>query len=196
MPQGEDILAAVRRGDEAACRELVNQLYPQVISIIRNHLPKTEDEQDLAQDVFMKVFTRLAQYDRRSPLENWVSRIALNTCYDRLRHQRSRSKVISYTDLNVEESSFLERALSEQPTELATSGSASYEHARELIEKLLQALNPREQIAIRLLDLEERSVQDVCDITGWGASKVKVTAMRGRRKLAAELERLEKNHLT
>jgi len=194
MPSHDAILAAVKRGDEAACRELVDLLYPQVISIIRNHLPKTEDEQDLAQDVFMKVFTRLEQFDGRSPLENWVSRITLNTCYDRLRHQRSRSRVISYTDLNVEESTFLDRALREQPTEAHSSASVSNEPAAELIEKLLQSLTPREQIAIRLLDLEERSVQEVCEVTGWGESKVKVTAMRGRRKLAAALERLERDH--
>jgi RNA polymerase sigma-70 factor (ECF subfamily) len=175
----DDILTAARRGDESACKKLVDQLYPQVIAIIRNHLPKSEDEQDLAQEVFMKVFTKLGQYDGRSPFENWVSRIALNTCYDRLRHQRTRSRVISYTDLDIDEVAFLERALQEQPTsEEVSSGSAS-----ELIEKLLLSLNPREQMAIRLLDLEERSVQEACDLTGWGASKVKVTAMRARRKL-------------
>jgi DNA-directed RNA polymerase specialized sigma24 family protein len=42
-----------------------------------------------------------------------------------------------------------------------------------------------------LLDLEQRSVQDVCNHTGWGASKVKVTAMRARRKLAEQMQRLE-----
>lgn len=46
---------------------------------------------------------------------------------------------------------------------------------------------------IRLLDLEERSVQDVCNHTGWGASKVKVTAMRARRKLTEQMLRLEMN---
>ena len=192
MPPPDDTLAAARRGDEGACRALVDQLYPQVIAIIRNHLPKTEDEQDLAQEVFMKVFTRLGQYDARSPLEHWVSRIALNTCYDRLRHQRVRSRVVSYSDLNVDESAFLERALQEQSAPSATSESPHL--AGELIDKLIQSLTPREQIAIRLLDLEERSVQEACDITGWGASKVKVTAMRARRKLSKALERLERDH--
>ena len=192
MPHDDDTLAAARRGDEQACKQLVDQLYPQVIAIVRNHLPKTEDEQDLAQEVFMKVFTRLGQFDAKSPLEHWVSRIALNTCYDRLRSQKVRSRVVSYTDLNVEETTFLERALQEQPATAADPGDSN--SASELIEKLLQSLNPREQMAIRLLDLEERSVQEVCDITGWGASKVKVTAMRARRKLSKALERLERDH--
>jgi len=191
MPPHDDTLAAARRGEESACKQLVDELYPQVIAIVRNHLPKAEEEQDLAQEIFMKVFTRLGQYDARSPLEHWVSRIALNTCYDRLRHQRTRSKVISYADLNTDEAAFLERALREQPS---PEQSTSAESASELIEKLLLSLNPREQMAIRLLDLEERSVQEVCELTGWGASKVKVTAMRARRKLSKALERLEKDH--
>ena len=194
MLPDDEILAAAGRGDEAACTRLVEELYPQVISIIRNHLPNSEDEQDLAQDVFMKVFTRIGQFDGRSPLENWVSRIALNTCYDRLRHQRTRSRVISYSDLDIEESAFLERALGEQRAAAEADSSAAHEPAAELIEKLLQSLAPREQIAIRLLDLEERSVREVCEITGWGASKVKVTAMRARRKLTTALERLERDH--
>ena len=140
----------------------------------------------------MKVFTKLEQYKASSPLEHWVSRIALNTCYDRLRYQRTHSKVVSYADLDADEAAFLERALQEQP-----AGAAQViapDSASELIEKLLQSLNPREQMAIRLLDLEEHSVQEVCDLTGWGASKVKVTAMRARRKLTTALERLERDH--
>ena len=95
MHHSDETLAAAKRGDEAACTELVRLLFPKVIAIIRNHLPNTEDEQDLAQDVFLKIFTKLDQYNATSPLEHWVSRITLNTCYDRLRHQRSRSRVIA-----------------------------------------------------------------------------------------------------
>ena len=190
MPQPDDIIAAARRGDEDACQQLLERLYPQVIAIVRNHLPNTEDEQDLTQEVFMKVFTRLSQYNSSKPLEHWVSRIAINTCYDRLRHQRVRSRVVSYSDLNVDESAFLERALQEEADQAGPVDQG--ESAGDLVEKLIQSLNPREQIAIRLLDLEERSVKETCDITGWSASKVKMTAMRARRKLSKALERLER----
>ncbi|NRB28756.1 MAG: RNA polymerase subunit sigma-24, partial [Roseibacillus sp.] len=42
--------------------------------------------------------------------------------------------------------------------------------------------------------LEEHSVREISELTGWGASKVKVTAMRARRKLAEQLHRLETSH--
>ncbi len=64
-----DILEAVRGGDEAVCRQVVDMLYPLVISIVRNHLPRTEAEEDLSQEIFMKMFSRLKQY---TPMEAHV----------------------------------------------------------------------------------------------------------------------------
>ena len=93
-----EILDAVRAGDDAASREFVEMLFPLVISIVRNHLPRTESEEDLCQDVFLKVFARFKQYSGRQPIEHWVSRITLNTCYDRLRRQKTR-RVSSFTEL-------------------------------------------------------------------------------------------------
>jgi DNA-directed RNA polymerase specialized sigma24 family protein len=56
---------------------------------------------------------------------------------------------------------------------------------------LLATLKPREQMLVRMLDLEKKSLKEVCVLTGWGLSKVKVTAMRARRKLNENLKRLE-----
>ena len=64
--------------------------------------------------------------------------------------------------------------------------------AVELLTKLFAALNPREQMVVRMLDLQEFSVAEVCELTGWQASRVRVTAMRARRKLNKSLERLER----
>ena len=63
---------------EDAARTLVEGLYPQVIAIVRRHLPFRMDEDDLAQEVFAKLFAGLHRYDPRRPLENWVSRVAID----------------------------------------------------------------------------------------------------------------------
>ncbi len=190
-PEGEidwnPCLDRVRAGDEAAARQLVEDLYPTVIKIVRSHLPRTEDEEDLAQDIFLKVFTKIHQFNGASIFPAWVSRIALHTCIDRLRRQRARP-LFTYADLDTTQSEFLDRAL--QTTETAPV-IISDPLARDLVNKLIGGLKPTEQIVIRLLDIEEHSVQETCDLTGWGASKVKVTAMRARRKLAASLQKLD-----
>jgi RNA polymerase sigma-70 factor (ECF subfamily) len=70
-----------------------------------------------------------------------------------------------------------------------TSGG---EAARELIGKLLARLKPDQQWAIRLLDLQQHSVKEVAELTGWSPSKVKVTALRARRQLARLLTSMER----
>jgi len=190
-PVTPDILAAVRDGNESVARDLVEMLYPLVISIVRRHCPRSEAEEDLCQEVFMKMFSKLSQYSGPQAFEHWVSKIALHTCYDRLRRQETR-KVMSFAELGTEERQFLQRA---ESLNGSTNSPRSIEGtpglAREVLEKLFSSLKPREQMIVRLLDLEERSVKEVCDLLGWGASRVRVTAMRARRKLGSALETLE-----
>ena len=80
-------LERVQEGDEDAARSLVQRLYPTVIKSVRYHLPRRTSEEDLAQAVFLKIFKNLGQYSGLVPLEHWVSRIAVNTCINQLKHE-------------------------------------------------------------------------------------------------------------
>ena len=183
-----ELLRAVRRGDQKAARNLVDMLYPLVITIVRTHLPRGEAEEDLCQEVFLKMFTRLKQYSGEKAFSHWVSKIALHTCYDKLR-KLNRRKVMSYAELDTDEAHFLFQAESIAPPP-TLEGSPGL--ARDLLDKLLAHLNPRETMIVRLLDLEEKSVNEVCELLDWKASRVRVTAMRARRKLSSLLQELEK----
>jgi RNA polymerase sigma-70 factor (ECF subfamily) len=179
-------LRGVRLRDETACRELVEQLYPAVIRIVRAHLPRRDAEEDLAQEIFMKMFARLDQYREKVPLEHWVARIAVTTCYDRLRAQQRRPE-LRRADLTKEESERIDRMA-------ANTGDAETVDAfaaRELVEHLLERLNPRDRLVINLLELEQRSVEEIRQITGWNSSLIKVRAFRARQKLRKEWERMK-----
>ena len=184
-----DLLARVKAGDEDANRTLVEILYPIVRGNLRNHLRRFADHDDVSQEVFMKIFLKIEQYTGPQPFEHWVSRIAVTTCYDWLRKQRSRPLVTS-SELSEAEVEIIDK--NTQSTRAGTSDTQR-ELFSGLLDKLIATLKPREQIVIRLLDLEENSVKEVTELTGWSASKVKVTAMRARRKLAQQLERLEQS---
>ena len=183
----DDTIARVRDGCQQAAQSLVDSLYGHVIRIVRSHLPRAADEQDLAQEIFMKMFHRIDTYRGDQPFPHWVSRIAVNTCYDRLRRQKARPE-IRFADLSEEEAEFLHASFAgpDQGTATAQDSDGS-----EVVEKLLATLNATEQTVLRLLDMEQKSVQEISELTGWGASKVKVTAMRARRKLNETLKRLE-----
>src|SRR5437870_12282333 len=85
----ELVQAALQHDDEAA-RELVRRLYPLVAKMVRSHRPRRTSEGDLCQMMFIKVFQKLSQFSGKVPLEQWVSRIACNTCLSQIEAEQAR----------------------------------------------------------------------------------------------------------
>jgi RNA polymerase sigma-70 factor (ECF subfamily) len=182
-------LARVRSRDQVAARQLVEHLYPMVIRIVRAHLPRRVPEEDLAQEIFLKMFTRLEQYQGAVPFPHWVSRIALTTCIDQLRAQRRRPEY-RWADLSESEAEVLD-AVTSDDTEAAPDEALA---ARELVHRLLDQLKPADRMVIQMLDLEQKTIAEISMLTGWNSSLVKVRAFRARRKLQklfAELKKRE-----
>lgn len=188
-PISTALLDRVREGDEAASDQLVRALYPLVRSTVRRHVLLAADHDDVTQEIFMKVFLKIDQYRGPRPFEHWVSRLAVTSCHDWLRRRRARP-LTSYSDLSERESEFITQTLSGH---LDGDPEIRREIFTGLLDKLIGHLKPREQIVIRLLDLEEKSIREAAEATGWSASKIKTIAMRARRKLAERLRRLEGN---
>ena len=171
-------LKRVRERDQAASRQLVNELYPQVIRIVRAHLPRRVAEEDLAQDIFLKMFTRLEQYQGNVPFPHWVSRIAVTTCIDQLRAQKRRPE-FRWADLPEEQAEMLDHVLSDDREALPGDAMA----ASELVQKLLEQLKPDDRLVVQLLDLEQKTLAEISELTGWNQTLIKVRAFRARRKL-------------
>lgn len=184
-------LDRVRARDQIACRDLVEHLYPLVIRIVRAHLPRRVAEEDLAQEVFMKMFTRIEQYQGAVPFSHWVSRIAVTTCIDHLRAQKRRPE-LRWADLSENEADVLDAVLTTENSVAASDALA----AHELVHKLLDQLNPDDRLVIQMLDLEQKSLAEIRDLTGWNTTLIKVRAFRARRKLQklfADLKRKERS---
>jgi RNA polymerase sigma-70 factor (ECF subfamily) len=176
----KDCIAGVRRNEAVAAHALVERLYPLVIRIVRSHLPRRSAEEDLAQEVFLKLFTRLEGYRPRPgiPFEHWVSRVAVRTCLDSLRAERRRPE-LRWGDLTEEAAAWIKYMMSGADVPPHTSAAA----ARESLDVLLRHLVPADRLVIRLIDLEERTVKEVSEMTGWNPTLVKVRVFRARRRL-------------
>jgi RNA polymerase sigma-70 factor (ECF subfamily) len=191
MPEDESFdlagcLDLVRQRDQVAARALVDHLYPLVIRIVRAHLPRRVAEEDLAQDIFLKMFTRLEQYKGAVPFPHWVSRIAVTTCIDQLRAQKRRPE-FRWADLSENEVDVLDAVMTNENDVEAGDALA----ARELVHKLLDQLKPDDRMVIQLLDLEQKTIAEISALTGWSQSLVKVRAFRARRKLQKLFQELE-----
>jgi RNA polymerase sigma-70 factor, ECF subfamily len=171
-------LDRVRKRDQIAARELVEFLHPLVIRIVRAHLPRRVAEEDLAQEIFLKMFTRMDQYQGSVPFTHWVSRIAVTTCIDQLRAQKRRPE-LRMADLSESESDFLERGISNE-NDVAPDDALA---AKEIVQKLMEMLKPEDRLVIQYLELDQKSIAEISALTGWNQTLVKVRAFRARRKL-------------
>ncbi|MEI6107170.1 MAG: RNA polymerase sigma factor [Opitutae bacterium] len=179
-------LERVRQNDQASARALVEHLYPMVIRIVRSHLPRRVAEEDLAQDIFLKMFTRLEQYQGAVPFPHWVSRIAVTTCIDQLRAQKRRPE-FRWADLSENEAKVLDAVMTDERDPRPGDALA----AHELVHKLLGQLKSDDQLVIRLLDLEQKTIAEISALTGWNQTLVKVRAFRARRKLQKLFQELQ-----
>ncbi|MCE0498704.1 MAG: RNA polymerase sigma factor, partial [Methylacidiphilales bacterium] len=109
---------------------------------------------------------------------HWVSRIAVNTCLNQIRHEKRRPEV-RLADLTEEEAGVVEN-LATRPDELDVSQSLA---ARDLVEKLLEGLRPPDRLLMRLMYLEGHSQEEISALTGWNGALIKVRAFRARSQL-------------
>ena len=179
-----ELIAAVLRGDAASFEPLVQKYSPRVFATARRYARRESEVEDIVQEVWLKAFQKLSGFRGEAPFEHWLMRLAVRTCYDFLRgHQRNRET--AFSELSEPESDWLERFVTQPET-----ASENADAARQLIERILEELSPAGRLIITLLEIEERSVKEISNLTGWSVPLVKVRAFRARaemRKLLAKL---------
>ena len=174
-----DCIAQAIRGDEDAARALVARCHPLVARLVRAHRPRSLGADDLEQEVFLKMFTALPRYSAREGqlFEHWLARLAVRTCRDALRGERRRADNVP---LSAGAQEWL--GLLAHEREPAVEDTVA---ARELVDALLSQLPPQDRLVLTLLDLEQRSTEEIAQLTGWSRTLVKVRAFRARMRLRA-----------
>jgi len=180
----EDLIAAVLAGDTASFEPLVTRYSPRIFGTARRYARRESEVQDIVQEVWLKAFQKLRTFRGESPFEHWLMRLAVRTCYDFLRaHQRNRET--SFSELSDSESDWLDRFV-EDKTDVATNAAG----AKELLDRVLSEMAPAARLIITLLEIEERSVKEIAQLTGWSVALVKVRAFRARAEMRKRLSRI------
>ncbi len=188
MAQIDDqLIKAVLRGETECFEALITKYQPRVFAMARRYARRESEVEDIVQEVFLKAFQKLSTFRGDAPFEHWLMRLGTRTCYDFLRkHQKNREMPL--TDVTEEEESWLERYAASPD-----SGTENVDAARALIQRLMSNLKPEAQMIITLMEIEEKSVKEVAELTGWSESKVKVRAFRARNEMRKILERIAKD---
>lgn len=179
-----ELIAAVLAGDSASFEPLVQKYSPRVFATARRYARRESEIEDIVQEVWLKAFDKLKGFRGEAPFEHWLMRLAVRTCYDFLRaHQRNRES--SFSEISEPEEDWLERFVT-----APESASEDADAARTLVTKVLEKLSPSARLVITLLEIEDRSVKEIAEITGWSVPLVKVRAFRARAEMRKILARM------
>jgi len=182
-----ELIAAVLAGDAASFEPLIEKYSPRVFATARRYARRESEVEDIVQEVWLKAFQKLSSFRGDAPFEHWLMRLAVRTCYDFLRgHQRSREA--AFSDLSGPEEDWLEHFVSRPET-----ASEESDAARLLVQRVLEELSPPARLVITLLEIEDRSVKEIAELTGWSVPLVKVRAFRARAEMRKLLARIAKD---
>jgi RNA polymerase sigma-70 factor (ECF subfamily) len=175
----EALVAATLGGDEGAFAELVGRHKKRVFGTASRFARDTHQLDDLAQEIFLRAFRHLGKFRGDAPFEHWLARLAVSACYDFLRRER---RVREQTSLD---------ALAIEFHDPAPDAERSATAAREVLGHAMRQLSADEQLILTLCELEERSIRETSQLTGWSEANVKVRGFRARERLRKILKQTD-----
>lgn len=177
-----ELLARIRTGAVDDFAEIVRRHQNRVFAILGRYERDPHRLQDLAQETFLKVWRALDQFDGRAPFEHWLARIAVRVALDHLRRQKRHRGEVALSELGQSGLEWLR-----QPNAPAEPDAQS---AVELLQAAMDALSPADRVVLTLLELEDRSVNEVAALLGASSVAVRVRALRARQRLGRALKKL------
>jgi RNA polymerase sigma-70 factor (ECF subfamily) len=186
------LVRRVQAKDEIAFKEIVERYQSKVFSIIYGILRNHNDAEDIAQQVFAKIYFSIGNFDFRSSLLTWIYKITVNECYDYLRKKRVR-KLIYESDFSEEDSLQMENSQSARDHTVAIDKTLE---RRDMLLKMLSKVSEEDRMLILLKEVEGHSVEELAEMTGMNENTIKVKLFRTRQKLVKAAQRLDKAALT
>ena len=183
-----ELVRRAQAGDEVAFRELVETHQSKVFSIIYGILRKRNDAEDIAQQVFTKIYFSLKNFDFRSSLLTWVYKITVNECYDYLRKKKVR-KLVYESDLGEDDERSMENS------RLATDREAPIDQRaedRDYLLQLLDKVSEEERMLLIQKEVEGLTVEELAEQTGLNENTIKVKLFRARQKLVKHAAKMER----
>src|SRR5437660_6307069 len=182
---GDAIEALIQRclqGDQVAWEEIVRTYWRKVFNVAYKFVGKHDQAEDLAQDIFLKIFKSLDTFDRRANFQTWLISVSRNLCID---HYRSVRKERETIDRDVDANELTPASREEGPI-------AALEHRDRvaLLRQALAALPDTLRTAVLMRDIQELSYQEIAERLRLPEGTVKSRINRGRTELARQIKKL------
>ncbi|MGN6171042.1 MAG: RNA polymerase sigma factor [Solirubrobacteraceae bacterium] len=196
----EQIVAALRAGDEETFRELFARTYPMMKRVARSYVVSDAVAEEIVQDTWMAIMTGIGRFEGRSALGTWIFSVLTNQAKN---HSARERRALPFSSLAPRGSE--EHAVS--PDRFQNDDEAWPGHwanpprpwqkperrllsleARECLKHALAQLPDRQRLIVGLRDIDGHSAEEVCDLLGLSQENQRVLLHRGRSRLRAGLE--------
>ncbi len=178
-----ELIGQAQAGDDAAFNRIVTAYRKRILGTIARLIGRPEDVEDVAQEVFLRLFFSLDQLRTPEVFEPWLYRLTVNASYDYLRRQRRRNES-RMADLS-EQQVMLADAVAggKQDTEQQRKGQV-----RELVEELLDTVSSEDRILLTLKEVEGLSLKELEKIYSVNENALKVRLFRARQRVLKAFE--------
>jgi RNA polymerase sigma-70 factor, ECF subfamily len=175
------LMALVGRGDTAAFEDLIERHQSLVAGTIARMLGSNSDVEDIAQQVFIRVWKSAGRYVARAKFTTWLLKITRNLVFNELRRSKRHAHVPLQTEPGAEEMPL--------PDEVARAPDASLLEAelQQAIERAIVQLPESQRMALILRRYEEMSYEQIAEILDLSVPAVKSVLFRARTELRERL---------
>ncbi len=181
----DTLLERCRQGDDLAWEALVRQHQGRIFGLALHSLRDREEARDAAQEIFLRVYTRLDSLLEGQAFLPWLLRLARNCCIDRLRRREVHTPAFAVALDEAHARSSPEPS----PEEDALSG------AREvLLYRALGELSEKNREMILLRDTQELKLEEIAELLSLPLGTVKSRAHRARIELALAIRTLDPSY--
>jgi len=178
----ETVIQRCLHGDQNAWDLVVRQYWRKVFNVAYKFVGRHDEAEDLAQDIFLKVFKSLGTFDRRANFQTWLISVSRNLCIDHYRSVRKERETIN-RDVDASELS------AASPDEGPVAAIEQRDRVM-LLRQALAALPAPLRTAVVMRDIQERSYQEIAETLRLPEGTVKSRINRGRTELARQIRKL------
>jgi RNA polymerase sigma-70 factor (ECF subfamily) len=177
------LMRLVSTGDTQAFEELIERHQSLVAGTVARMLGSKSEVEDIAQQVFIRVWKSAGRYTPRAKFTTWLLKITRNLVFNELRRTRRRAQVPIQTEPDAEEIPLKDET---NPT---PDASLLENELQEAIEKAITELPERQRMALVLRRYEELNYEQIADILDLSVPAVKSILFRARTELRAQLSK-------
>lgn len=184
----EEVIGNVLNGDREQFEILLRRHNQTLFRAVRSYLKDEDEVRDTMQDTYLKAFSKLAQFERKSSFATWLVRIGINEALLRLRKEKRTRSI--FTEIKDEAISIFQRT---GIYNMNPEKKAIQRETRDMIERAIDQLPEKYRIVYILHDIEGMDNQEIANCLGLTYSNVKVRLSRAKGLLKKNLAGISEN---